>query len=134
MKVVAYSVKPFEKEFFATANQKKHDITLIFNSLDLDTVMYAKDKQAVIVFTSDDVSEHVIEKLANYGVQYITTRSSHSDNIDKEAAARYGIKLASVPEYSEQEEITLQTIKNLDSWEKNKCLGKSCVCANDCKR
>lgn len=102
MKAVAYSIKPFEKEFLAKANQKKHDITLISNSLTLETAIYAEGKDAVIVFTSDDVSEPVIEKLSGSGIKYIVTRSAGTDHIDKEAAAKYNIKLSNVPAYSPQ--------------------------------
>ena len=100
MKAIAYSVKPFEKEFLAKANQKKHDITLISNSLTFDTSSYAEGKKAVIVFTNDDVSGTVIDKLAGYGIKYIQTRSVGTDHIDKHAAAKYGIKIANVPSYS----------------------------------
>jgi D-lactate dehydrogenase len=102
MKVVAYSVKPFEKEFLAKANQKKHDITLISNALNKHTVMYAEGKDAVVVFTNDDVSEPVIEKLAAMGIKFIATRSVGTDHIDKQAAAKYAIKIANVPSYSPQ--------------------------------
>lgn len=97
MKVVAYSIKPFEKEFLAKANQKKHDITLISNSLSLETLVYAEGKDAIIVYTNDDVSEPVIEKLAKAGVRYIATRSASTGHIDKDAAAKYNIKLSNVP-------------------------------------
>jgi len=102
MKVVAYSIKPFEKEFLAKANQKKHDITLISNPLGLDTSIYAEGKEAVIVFTNDDVSALVIDKLADMGIKFIATRSSGTDHIDKPAAAKHNIKLANVPSYSPQ--------------------------------
>jgi D-lactate dehydrogenase len=102
MKVVAYSIKPFEKEYLAKANQKRHDITLISNALSLDTASYAAGKEAVIVVTNDDVSAKVINKLASLGVRYIITRSSGTDQIDKAAAARHGIKWANVPAYSPQ--------------------------------
>jgi lactate dehydrogenase-like 2-hydroxyacid dehydrogenase len=130
MKVVAYSVKPFEREPLAKANQKKHDITLIFNSLSLETALFAAGKQAVMVSSSDDVSAGVIDKLAQLGVKYITMRTTGSVNIDKLAAARNGIKLANVPE---QMDIANQTIKNLDLWEMNKCVGNACICAKNCK-
>ena len=130
MKVVAYSIKPFEREPLAKANQKKHDITLIFNSLSLETAVFAAGKQAVMVSSSDDVSAGVIDKLAQLGVKYITMRTTGSVNIDKLAAARNGIKLANVPE---QMDIANQTIKNLDLWEMNKCVGKACICAKACK-
>ncbi len=102
MKAVAYSIKPFEKEFLAKANQKKHDITLISNALGPDTASYAEGKEAAIVFTNDDVSAFVIDKLAALGIKYIVTRSVGTDHIDKEAAARHGIKLSNVPSYSPQ--------------------------------
>ena len=82
MKVVAYSIKPFEREPLAKANQKKHDITLIFNSLSLETAVFAAGKQAVMVSSSDDVSAGVIDKLAQLGVKYITMRTTGSVNID----------------------------------------------------
>ena len=100
MKAVAYSVKPFEKEFLAKANHKKHDITLISNNLSLETVLYAEGKEAVIVFTNDDVSAAVIERLAALGTKYIATRSTRTDHIDILAADHNKIKLANVPDYS----------------------------------
>jgi D-lactate dehydrogenase len=102
MKAVAYSIKPFEKEYLARANQKKHDITLISNSLSLETTVYAEGKDAVIVFTNDDVSASVISRLAQLGIKYITTRSSGTDHIDKQEAAKHNIKLSNVPSYSPQ--------------------------------
>ncbi|NHA03341.1 2-hydroxyacid dehydrogenase [Mucilaginibacter sp. HC2] len=102
MKAVAYSIKPFEKEYLAKANQKKHDITLISNPLSPETAAYAEGKDAVIVFINDDVSGPVIDMLAMLGVKYIITRSAGTDHIDKAAAARHGIKIASVPAYSPQ--------------------------------
>ncbi len=102
MKVVAYSIKPFEKEYLAKANQKKHDITLISNSLSLETTIYAEGKDAVIVFTNDDVSAPVISRLAQLGIKYIATRSAGTDHIDKQEAAKHQIKLSNVPSYSPQ--------------------------------
>jgi len=102
MKVVAYSIKAFEKEYIAKANQKKYDITLISNSLSIETAVYAEGKDAVVVFTNDDVSAPVVNKLADLGIKYIATRSAGTDHIDKGAAALRGIKIANVPVYSPQ--------------------------------
>ncbi|MBS1533305.1 MAG: 2-hydroxyacid dehydrogenase [Bacteroidetes bacterium] len=100
MKVVAYSIKPFEKESLIRANQKKHDITLISNALSKETAVFAEGKDAVVIFSNDDASAEVIDKLAGFGVKYIATRTTGTDHIDKEAADRHGIKLANVPSYS----------------------------------
>ena len=131
MKVVAYSVKPYERESLAKANQKKHDITLIFNSLSLETAVFAAGKRAVMVFSTDDVSAEVIDKLAGLGIKYITIRSANSDHINKEAARLHGIKLANAPD---EKDIAAQSIRNLDLWEKDKCVGKACICAKACLR
>ncbi|MGI4021574.1 MAG: 2-hydroxyacid dehydrogenase, partial [Janthinobacterium lividum] len=93
MKAVAFSIRSFEKEPLALANQKKHDITLISNPLNPKTAIYAEGKDAVLVFTNDDVSAPVIAKLAGFGVKYILTRSTGTDQIDLNAAAGFGIKV-----------------------------------------
>jgi len=145
MKVVAYSIQAFEKEFLIKANQKKHDITLISNALTEETAGFAAGKDAVIVFTDDNVSENIIEKLASFGVRFITTRSVATNHIDKLAAAANGLKVANVPFASLQathqdyptpealQEIAGQTIRNLDLWQLEKCVGSACVCAKNCR-
>jgi lactate dehydrogenase-like 2-hydroxyacid dehydrogenase len=130
MKVVAYSINPLEREALAKANQKKHDITLIFNSLNLETASFAKGKQAVLIIDHDDASAEVIARLAEEGVKYIIMRSEGIGNIDREAAKKYGIKLANAPN---ELEAAMQTIKSLDLWEMDKCVGKACICAGGCK-
>lgn len=100
MKAVVYSTQPFEKELLAKANNKKHDITLISNSLSLETAFYAEGKDAVVVFTNDCLNKQVINKLADYGIKYISTRSVSTDHIDREAAAAKNIKVANTPSHS----------------------------------
>ena len=102
--------------------------------------MYAEGKDAVVVFTNDDVSEPVIDRLAEMGVKFIATRSVGVDHIDKEAAGKYGIKIANVPTphqaYLTKEalqEISNKTIENLDLWQLNKCVGNACACAKNCR-
>lgn len=140
MRVVAYSIKSFEKEPLAIANHKKHDITLISNSLSAETVSYAEGKEAVIVFTDDQVSAAVIDSLADLGVKYIATRSTVTQHIDQEAAAKRNIKIANVPAISllaiSGDEMPLalarETILNLDKWQEKRCLGDACVCSRSC--
>jgi lactate dehydrogenase-like 2-hydroxyacid dehydrogenase len=141
MKAVAYSIKSFEKEYLAKANHKKHDITLISNPLSNDTVSYAEGKDAVVVYNNDDLSAPVIQKLAALGIKFILTRTSETDNIDKAAAARFGIKISNIPLLASNEDATeavLQqiadrTINSLDMWQLNKCAGDACACANSCR-
>lgn len=140
MRVVAYSIKSTEKEPLAIANRKKHEITLISNSLCAETVFYAEGKDAVVVFTDDDVSANVIHKLADLGIKYIATRSIDSSHIDHKEASSHNIKIASVPPWAlsgiPENELPMalasQTINNLDKWEGRKCLGEACICSRSC--
>lgn len=140
MKVVAYSIKLFEKEPLAIANHKKHEITLISNVLSADTVSYATGKEAVIVFEGDDVSAAVINMLADMGVKYIATRSTSFDHIDHKAATARAISVASVPATAlngvNETELPMalaeETILNLDKWQQKKCLGLACICSKSC--
>jgi D-lactate dehydrogenase len=100
MKAAAYSIKACEKELLIKANHKKHDITLISNRLTMDTAAYAQGKEAVLVFSCDDVSASIIAKLKEMGVKYIATRSTGTDHIDLQAAEAAGIKTANIPAYS----------------------------------
>ncbi len=100
MKVIAYSIKTCEKELLIKANQKQHDITMISNRLSLETVGYAAGKDAVLVFSCDDVSAPVLTELNRSGIRYLVTRSAGTDHIDLKKAAALGIKVASIPGYS----------------------------------
>lgn len=140
MRAVAYSIKSSEKEPLAIANRKKHDITLISNALNEDTVVYAEGKEAVIVFVDDEVSEKVINRLADLGIKYIATRSTSVEHIDKQAALSRNIRIANVPasilKEGSQEALSMalaaETILNLDKWQQKKCLGSACVCSRAC--
>lgn len=140
MRVIAYSIRASEKEPLAIANHKKHEITLISNSLTPETAVYAEGKDAVIVFTEDNVSALVINMLADLGVKYIATRSIYSSHIDQEAASKRNLKIASVPQLSmlglDEDAIPMalavETIRNLDKWQSNKCLGDACICSRSC--
>jgi lactate dehydrogenase-like 2-hydroxyacid dehydrogenase len=103
-------------------------------------VFYAEGKDAVIVFTDDDVSANVIQKLADLGIKYIATRSVDSSHIDQREASKKSIKIASVPPSAlsgiPENELPIalasQTINNLDKWEDRKCLGEACICSRSC--
>lgn len=133
MKAVVYSTQIFEKELLARANQKKHDITLISNPLNIDTAYFAEGKDAVIVSLSDDLSAAVIQKLAALGIKFINSRTFETQHIDKLAAKSAGLEVAQVISLI-PEEIALQTIKNLDHWQAHQCLGDRCACEQACHK
>ena len=86
MKAIAYNIKPEEKEWLIVANYKKHDITIIANSLNLDTLTFANGKEALIVFNDDILDANLINGLKSLGIKYITTSSFDTEYIDLVAA------------------------------------------------
>jgi len=81
------------------------------------------------------------------GIKYIGTRSVSTDHIDRGAAGLRSIKVANVPQADDNntaphpphstsdalQAVANQTIKNLDLWQQNKCVGKACACAKSCQ-
>jgi len=132
MKAVAYGIKPFEKEFLAKANHKKHDITLISNALSIETVVYARSKRAVIVSACNEVSEKIIQILAAYGVKHIIKQSASTNPVTKATAQKYGIELVNISGYRAEQTTSATSqafvtdkqlqmvadkiISNLDEW------------------
>ncbi|AMR33986.1 hypothetical protein A0256_22320 [Mucilaginibacter sp. PAMC 26640] len=91
MKVVAYSVRAFETEYFAKANNKKHDITLIANPLGLDTVHYAEGKEAIIMPEGSIPTEEVTRKLCEMGIKFIINRGTSDNPADLQLIAEQTI-------------------------------------------
>ncbi|MCX2472741.1 lactate dehydrogenase [Pedobacter sp. MC2016-05] len=135
MKAIAYNIKPDEKEWLVLANYKKHDITIIANSLTADTLAFANGKEALLVFNNDALTSEMIAELKSLGLKYIATSSFETDHVDLQAAGIAGMKIANVP-WSEKAQTPRmrmeQVIKNLDQWAAGKCVGKACCCQNNC--
>jgi D-lactate dehydrogenase len=97
MKAIAFSVAAFEEPFLRDTN---HDLTLVENRLDPDTVEQANGYQAVLIFGTDDASRPVLIRLHQLGVRYLLTRSAGTDHIDQPTADELGIDVKSIPAYS----------------------------------
>jgi D-lactate dehydrogenase len=100
MKVLVYSVLGFDKPFLKKAAHGNHELVFTGQSLSKNTVNFAKGFDAVSLFTSDDASESILEKLYIHGVKYIALRTTASDNIDLARAKSLAIKVANIPAYS----------------------------------
>lgn len=135
MKAIAYNIKPVEKEWLVLANYKKHDITIIANSLTADTLSFSAGKEALLVFNHDDLNAQMIEGLKSLGIRYIATSSFETGHLDLQAAGLAGMKVANVPLLDGNQDPKSrmeQVIKNLDQWSAGKCVGKACCCQNNC--
>ena len=100
MKILFYSIKPYEKPYLETANKQHAEIFFLKKALSVETAHLATGFDMVSIFTADDASAEVIEILHDIAVKYITTRAAGHDNIDIEKANEYGITVTNVPAYS----------------------------------
>jgi D-lactate dehydrogenase len=100
MKVLVYSSKDFEIPYLEDANKGKHKLTFIKESLSSETAMEAVGFHAISAFSSDILSNTILEKLKDFGVKYISLRSVGHDNVNLFTAQSLGIKVANVPAYS----------------------------------
>jgi len=100
MKVLIYSAKPFEIPLLKAANSNKHQLEFTEKRLTSETTMMALNYDAISIFSADDASSIVLEKLHDFGVKFITLRSAGHDNINLNSARTLGIKMANTPNYS----------------------------------
>ncbi|PRD45591.1 Rossmann-fold NAD(P)-binding domain-containing protein [Sphingobacterium haloxyli] len=134
MKAVAYNIKEYEKESLAVANGKAHDLTLISNPLNRNTIHYAYGKEVVVVSEDDLIDGELLGELRRIGIRKIVTRSITTDHIDLCRAYDLGIQIANTPfEDHTPKGIAEQTIRNLNLWGDGKCVGGACCCAKECK-
>lgn len=101
MRVVAYSVRPYEREFLDAANREaKHEIETLEASLNETTAPLAEGAPAVSMFVVDRADASTIRRLASGGTRLLVLRSAGFNNVDLEEVERQGMTVARVPAYS----------------------------------
>lgn len=123
MRVVAYSIKAYEKESLARANQKKHDITLISNPLCPETLHFAAGKDAVLIGPDDRYDAHIQHQLAQSGIRHVLIRCSKTASFHPPAAFDEIQTVYLCNENSQEMEYeqliwqtARETIEKLDAW------------------
>jgi D-lactate dehydrogenase len=99
MKVLVYSARPYDQPVLQ-AVAGNHELLFSERRLTRATAQFAEGCDAVALFTSDDASAAVLDKLSSCGVRNIALRSVGYDHIDLKRATTLGIRVANVPEYS----------------------------------
>lgn len=101
MKIAFFSAQPYDKIFFDRLNES-HGFTIDYYETHLGPHIASavKNTETVCVFVNDKLNEEVIATLSNNGVKIIALRCAGFNNVDIEAAKRYGIAVCRVPAYS----------------------------------
>lgn len=99
--IVFYGTKPYDKASFEALNREYgFDIHYFKGNLSLENVALTQGSQVVCVFVNDNVDAQVIRVLSENGVRLIALRCAGFNNVDLQAARRYGIRVVRVPAYS----------------------------------
>lgn len=101
MKVAFFSAKSYEIKYFSSLNTPfQHQINYFDSPLNMQTVMLAKDHQAICAFVNDTLDKSVIEQLAKLEIKIIALRCAGYNNVDLSACKANNIQVCYVPEYS----------------------------------
>ncbi len=102
MKIYAYGIRDDEKPYLDSWAKENPDVTVGSTKelLDESTVDQAKGSDGVVVYQQKPYTAEVIDKLASYGVKFMSLRNVGVDNIDADAIKRNGMKVTNVPAYS----------------------------------
>lgn len=101
MKVAVFSTKKYDQKSFEIINANyQHELTFFEFRLTAQTARMAQGFDAVCAFVNDDLSQAVLEELANNNVRLIAMRCAGFDKVDLKAAKTLGIQVVRVPAYS----------------------------------
>lgn len=101
MKVAVFSAKRYDRDFLSAANAcAGHQLAFFDVPLEGETVALAAGHDAVCIFVNDTADAAVLEALARGGTRLIALRCTGFNNVDLAAAARLGIKVVRVVDYS----------------------------------
>lgn len=100
LKVVCYGVRPNEVPFFEKLNKYNFELRLEEELLTHDNIDTAEGMDAVILRGNCVADRQNIEKMSEYGIKYVFTRTVGFNHIDLQAAADYNMSVARVPGYS----------------------------------
>jgi D-lactate dehydrogenase len=101
MKVAVFSAKRYDRSMLSELNVGHgHALTFQEARLEPETVALASGYPAVSIFVNDQLDEAVLETLAAGGTRLVATRSTGFNQIDLHAAARLGIRVTRVADYS----------------------------------
>ena len=100
MKIIAYSVKAYDKQALCRVIDSNWHIQYVELPLDINTLALAEGATVVSAFVNDRFDEKVLTQLAAGGTKLIALRCAGFNNVDIETAKRLGIKVMRVPAYS----------------------------------
>ncbi len=102
MRIIFFNTKIYDKNSFNRIRDEYPDLEIEYweSPLSAGSASYVNGAEAVCAFVNDDVSEPVLKVLAEHGVKLVLMRCAGFNNVDLDAATKYGITVMRVPGYS----------------------------------
>jgi D-lactate dehydrogenase len=101
MKVAVFDTHRFDREALERANAEfGHELHFFEPRLTRETAVLASGFEAVCSFVNDRLDEGALALLRGEGVRLIALRSAGFNHVDLDGAARLGLTVVRVPEYS----------------------------------
>ncbi len=102
MNIIIFGTEEFERKCIEQklTCPEINKIKFADGTLSLENMQAVKDFDVVWLITNSIIGENEAQKLEQYGVRYIVTRSAGTDHLDKEALRKHHIMAANVPVYS----------------------------------
>ena len=98
-KIAVFDTKTYDIESFKEYNDK-YEFVYFKDRLTKNTVMLAKDCDAVICFVNDELDDDVLNSLASYNIHAVFLRCAGYNNVNLESAYKHKVHIARVPAYS----------------------------------
>src|SRR4051812_14959046 len=101
MKIAVFSAKRYDRDYLDAANAgQQHQLQYFEVALNPESAPLASGHEAVCVFVNDKVDAAMLEVLQQGGTRLVCLRCTGFNNVDLAAAARLGIKVVRVVDYS----------------------------------
>ena len=99
MRITLFAAKSYDEQSFDKIKAEYPDLTLEYWGAELSekTANYVHDSEAVCAFVSANVGAEVLKTLSEKGVKLVLMRCAGFNNVDLEAATKYGIKSCVFP-------------------------------------
>jgi D-lactate dehydrogenase len=101
MRTAVFSTKPYDRQFLVPAAEEAGHLLVFFEPrLTRNTAVLAQGFPAICSFVNDALTAETLGKLAAGGTRFVALRCAGFNQVDLEAAATAGIRVARVPAYS----------------------------------
>lgn len=101
IKIAFFGSQPYDEVSFKETNESfGFDMRFYRGNLSINNILLTQGCGAVCIFVNDIANAEILEKLAENGVKLLALRCAGFNNVDLEAAEKFGIKVVRVPAYS----------------------------------